>query len=214
MIKVIENSLDISICGEAMTLLRQKAVYFKKLNAIIITDLHFAKAGHFRNAGIPVPVEAALADLENLNLLLNEFNPEKLIILGDLFHAGENFDMRYFEEWRNENDNLRIILVKGNHDILKDIYYDQLGIEIHSNKLELDNLILKHNYSYSDSYKYQLVGHVHPAVRVYGRGRQGLTLPCFCFKENYGILPAFGSFTGRHVINPDENDKIFVITHS
>lgn len=211
MVNVIKNSIDIKINSEVLTLLSQKAIYFRKYNALLIADLHFAKAGYFRDAGIPVPVESALADLENLNLLLNEFNPEKLIILGDLFHAGKNFDMRYFEEWRNENGNLRIILVKGNHDILKDIYYEQLEIEIHTDKLELDNLILRHNYSYSDNYKYQLCGHVHPAVRVYGKGRQALTLPCFYFKENYGILPAFGNFTGRHVINPCENDKVFVI---
>ena len=40
-------------------------------------------------------------------------------------------------------------------------------------------------------------GHVHPGVKL-----GGMRLPCFWFGERVAILPAFGKFTGLHVMRP------------
>ncbi|MCS6939106.1 MAG: DEAD/DEAH box helicase, partial [Roseiflexus sp.] len=58
---------------------------------------------------------------------------------------------------------------------------------------------------------YTLAGHLHPAVRLNGVGRQRVTLPCFWFGAQVGVLPAFGGFTGAALITPEPGDQVFVI---
>jgi len=59
---------------------------------------------------------------------------------------------------------------------------------------------------------YNLAGHVHPAVRLRGFGRQRLRLPCFYFGAQCGILPAFGAFTGLGDLRICEGDRVYVVT--
>ena len=59
--------------------------------------------------------------------------------------------------------------------------------------------------------QYNLSGHLHPGVNLRGKARQSVTLPCFYFGEQAGLLPAFGTFTGIARIQPKKNDKVFAI---
>ncbi|MDQ3020554.1 MAG: ligase-associated DNA damage response endonuclease PdeM [Bacteroidota bacterium] len=214
MINIHKNSIDVIINDEVFTLLPQKAIYYKKEKAIIVTDIHLGKTGHFRNAGIPVPADLAFVDLEILDDLLNDINLkiERLIVLGDLFHSKLNIDWRIFEEWRIKNRHIKIQLIKGNHDILSDEVYRTLNIEVFDLAI-MNKFMLVHKYKDEDQINglYKICGHIHPAVRIYGKARQALTLPCFYFGESFGILPAFGRFTGKYIIRPCENDSVFVI---
>jgi uncharacterized protein len=54
-------------------------------------------------------------------------------------------------------------------------------------------------------------GHIHPCVKVAGRGRQREKLACFFFSDEVAVLPAFGSFTGCARIIPEETDRVFAI---
>jgi uncharacterized protein len=56
-----------------------------------------------------------------------------------------------------------------------------------------------------------LAGHVHPAAVIGGRARDSLRLPCFHFGPQVGVLPAFGAFTGMHVMRRGTEDRVFVI---
>jgi metallophosphoesterase superfamily enzyme len=58
---------------------------------------------------------------------------------------------------------------------------------------------------------YVLAGHVHPAAVLGGRAQQRLRLPCFHFGPQVGVLPAFGAFTGMHVLPRGPGDRVFVV---
>jgi len=195
-----------------MLLLPQKAVYFVKEKILLASDIHIGKAGHFRNAGIPVPSELAFTDLETLDKIFSELDVKKLIILGDLFHAELNFDWRILAEWRMKYEFLHFQLVKGNHDILKRAIYEELNIEVFD-AIIFNQFLFIHNFNRAEDADglYKICGHIHPAVRLHGRGRQAATLPCYYFGNSLAILPAFGRFTGKYIINPKENDKVFVV---
>ena len=45
-----------------------------------------------------------------------------------------------------------------------------------------------------------LAGHLHPVCRLSGPARDGLRLPCFVIEPGQLILPAFGAFTGGHLM--------------
>ena len=67
--------------------------------------------------------------------------------------------------------------------------------------------------------RYVVAGHWHPCISVKGRAFERLRLPCFWFGDDtgalpqqaVGILPAFGSFTGMHRIEPRAGDRIFPV---
>jgi metallophosphoesterase superfamily enzyme len=56
-----------------------------------------------------------------------------------------------------------------------------------------------------------LAGHVHPAYRLFGKGRQRLRLPCFYVQAQVSLLPAFGAFTGGMNIERGEKSKVYVV---
>jgi len=74
-----------------------------------------------------------------------------------------------------------------------------------------NNIAITHHPDATDKKVYNLAGHVHPGFRLSGKAKQALTLPCFYFGEDGGLLPAFGAFTGLSRIEPKVNDQIYVI---
>jgi metallophosphoesterase superfamily enzyme len=57
----LEYTYNLTLRGEELTLLPQKAVYFKKQRTLLAADLHIGKSSLFRKEGIPVPAELAVA---------------------------------------------------------------------------------------------------------------------------------------------------------
>jgi metallophosphoesterase superfamily enzyme len=58
---------------------------------------------------------------------------------------------------------------------------------------------------------YALAGHLHPAVVLGGRAHERLRLPCFHFGAAVGVLPAFGAFTGMHVVERRPGERVYVV---
>ncbi|TWR30060.1 ligase-associated DNA damage response endonuclease PdeM [Mucilaginibacter pallidiroseus] len=195
-----------------LLLLPQKAIYWHQQNALILTDVHFGKVGHFRKAGIAIPRNMEQDDLAMLSDLVYEHKPEKLIFLGDLFHSDMNNDWDWFVLWRSQFPQLEIILIKGNHDIIADEHYTTLGVILYK-KLVMGPFVMLHHpladTTQAHAEGYVLCGHIHPGVHMVGRGRQSITLPCFAFAQNQAILPSFGRFTGRVAIVSRKTDHVF-----
>lgn len=216
---MISEVAEHEILGQHLLLLPQKAIYWKEEKTLIISDLHFGKAAHFRKAGIAVPNGNITADILLLGKLIQKYLPETLIFLGDLFHSDFNSDWNLFSNWRKLHPTLKIILVKGNHDIIPSNYYSTLGIEIINKELYLGPFEFAHhpfslNQEISENHPYRICGHLHPGIRLAGKGRQTATLSCFFFSKNQAILPAFGSFTGNFMIKPTEKDHIFCVVRN
>jgi DNA ligase-associated metallophosphoesterase len=207
---------SINLSGEELYLLPEKALYSSRHKTLLAADIHLGKVGHFRLAGIALPGGLAEADLITLDKILNEYDIENIMILGDLFHSGVNYDMNLFAKWRRKNESLEVNLVKGNHDILSDEIYNYFNIKIYKKNYMWNKILLTHQPLGNDlelnGCDYVLCGHVHPAVRLVGKGKQSIKLPCFFFGERQGILPAFGAFTGKCVLKPKAKERVYVIS--
>jgi len=176
---------------------------------LLISDVHLGKISHFRKFGSALPGNAIFQNFIKLDNTVEYFNPESICFLGDLFHSTLNNEWNLFTEWV-ERTQLPIILVAGNHDIIGPHKYEELGITVVS-EWTLDGFLLIHDPQEREDY-YTLSGHIHPAVLLAGKGRQFLKLPCFFRTPKQLILPAFGEFTGTYVMEPQEDDKVYVIT--
>ena len=75
----------------------------------------------------------------------------------------------------------------------------------------LGTFVLNHEPGPAAGGGYALAGHIHPAVRLSSPGERALRLPCFWFGARYGVLPAFGAFTGSASVLPRRGDQVFVI---
>lgn len=210
------NARAFNFKHQRLWLLPQKAIYWQKRKTLLVADLHIGKSGHFRKSGIAVPNEVAQSNLNKLNDIVELTEPEHLIILGDLFHSDINNEWKQFIKWRKSHSQLEVSLVVGNHDILDAENYHKGIINVFQ-KLSVNPFLFIHDISdLSERHKnrYPISGHIHPAVQLKGPGRQAMKLPCFYFGKEYGILPAFGGFTGTHVIEPAKEDQVFMIVDS
>jgi uncharacterized protein len=200
------NNIEFKIEGEDFLLLPQRAIFWISKRILIVSDLHLGKAGHFRKHGIPITKKVHIADLQILHDLLVEHKPDEVILLGDLFHSAENNEWQDFIAFITDFDFVKFVLVQGNHDVF----------EKYPKSLHLTQLLEVPPFSFThiqeNSALYNLSGHIHPGVRVTGLGRQGMTVPCFFFGQSYGVLPAFGQFTGIKKIRPSKQDRVFGIT--
>jgi uncharacterized protein len=189
----------------------QRSIFWEEQKALIVSDLHFGKTGHFRKSGIAVPQSIYKEDLQRLVTLINHFRPDHLIVVGDFFHSHENSELDWFKKWRTEFSSLKIILVKGNHDILKQKWYKEAGIDVIEKELRMDPFLFTHDKCAEYKDLYTFCGHIHPGIYIQGLGKQSLRFPCFYFSKNHCVLPAFSRFTGLALIEPSQNDKIFAV---
>lgn len=208
-----------SVRGQSLCLTPGRAVFWEEEKALIVSDLHFGKSGHFRKAGIGVPQTVFKDDMQRLVMHIQYFQPASLIVVGDMFHSSANRELDLFAKWRSDFNSLRMLLALGNHDILKREWYAGVGIEVFEPGLRIGPFSFCHSpedcYAAEESAKqYVFCGHIHPGVTVNGMGRQRLHFPCFYFTPRYCVLPAFSRFTGTCGIQPGKEDAAFAIVNS
>jgi DNA ligase-associated metallophosphoesterase len=208
----------IQISGQTWILHPGKAVYWEETSTLILTDMHLGKSGHFRKSGIAAPGTVNSRNLERLSRLLKEFNPDRVLILGDLFHSSANRDWLEFEEWIEGAPKTRWQLITGNHDTLHSSFYEAADMITDHELVEKPFHFIHDATDESELDNEHLIrvsGHIHPGISLKGKGRQALRLPCFLFSEsNNIILPAFGEFTGLQRVRPEETDRVFAVVES
>ncbi|MEO5683850.1 MAG: ligase-associated DNA damage response endonuclease PdeM [Chitinophagaceae bacterium] len=195
----------------------ERMLFWEEQQALIVSDLHFGKTGHFRKEGIPVPQSVYKEDLQRLVSQLQFFQPRQLIVVGDMFHSRANKELDWFKKWREDFPALEINLIMGNHDILKRQWYTEAGINIIYHQLLISEFSFMHDInSASDELtlsSYIFSGHIHPGIRISGAGKQSLHFPCFYFTPAFCVLPAFSRFTGLAMVKPAAEDNVFAIVN-
>ena len=205
--------LPVQLAGTELWLLADKAIWWPETQSLLIADLHLGKAATYRQLGQPVPHGTTAENFQRLNALLHRYPSRRLIVLGDFLHARQAKNpatLAALQEWRSAHVAMDITLIRGNHDRNAGDPPAELGIETVGEPLLLGPLALQHEPQPHDTH-HVLAGHVHPAYRLRGKGRQSLRLPCFLFGERVSLMPAFGSFTGAMGVLPEDGERVFVV---
>ena len=210
------NFIKHTILSNSLLLSAGRCIFWEEEKALILSDLHFGKTGHFRKNGIAVPQTIFKEDMQRLTAQVQYFKAEQLIIVGDLFHSDANKEMELFLRWRNDFAQLNIQLIIGNHDILPADWYIKANIICIKHQLQTGPFIFTHDRAECKSADdcYIFSGHIHPAIALFGAAKQSLKFPCFFFTKTYAVLPAFGRFTGMHTIKPAKGDTIFALAEN
>ena len=202
---------NITVIDEILTLTNQRAVFWVSESVLILSDIHIGKTAHFRKHGIPIPEQILQNDLHRLEELIKHFSPEKIVIVGDLFHAEHNNDVKIFKDWMTNFNSLKWILVKGNHDRLSKSLLKGFEFEIF-NEYTLNPFTFIHDDNGHTIEKFTISGHIHPGVFIKGKGRQSIKLPCYQVTKNQLILPAFSLFTGLNTREIPEEAICYAFT--
>lgn len=206
------NGCTHHLLGEDLIMLPQKAIYWPAKKYLILSDLHFGKAAHFRKHGLAVPSEVALENFNTLSALIETTQATAIFFLGDLFHSTHNSEWEEFKAWRKKFPLLIFHLVMGNHDILHKKEYEDLNLIVHPTSYVVAPFVFSHKPMYTASpLGYNIAGHIHPSVQIKGNGRQKLKINCFYFTNHYALLPAFGSFTGSCCLEIKGGDHVFLV---
>lgn len=203
----------INAADETLELFPEKAICWAKEKTLFISDTHFGKTSTFRLSGIPVPAAGLKQDLLKITHLINKTSAERIFFLGDLFHSRMGKTPSVLNtviEWRENNKNIELNLIRGNHDYNAGDPCYELNIKCFDEPYSLAPFVLKHEPGKSDN-GYVLCGHIHPGISLYGKGGFSTKVSCFYFADDYAVLPAFGDFTGTHKIKPKENERVFAV---
>ena len=180
---------------------------------MLIADPHFGKAASFRSHGIAIPRGTTRYDLDRLADLIRLHRPMQLVILGDLIHTARSKSrdvLHELRQWRQEFSDLNIRVIQGNHDRGSGDPPLELKIDLIQNEYRVGAITFSHKPCRRPD-SYTISGHVHPAVGLKGAGRRYERFACFYFASNYAILPAFGSFSGHHLIRPSAEDSVYIV---
>ena len=73
-------------------MLPSRALFLPKTKELFICDIHLGKAEYFQQNGVPLTNNLDENNFERIKAIVKKHSPEKLIILGDLFHSKYSID--------------------------------------------------------------------------------------------------------------------------
>jgi DNA ligase-associated metallophosphoesterase len=200
--------------GARLQLLPQRAACLPDHGVLLVADAHIGKAQSFRKLGVPVPEATTAGTLQRLDDALQASGARHIVFLGDLLHSAQGRGAGTLDavaRWRQRHAGLQLTLVRGNHDGHAGdppAGWGVQGVDEPFTLPGLPQLALCHHPDPRPGV-YVLAGHVHPAAIVSGGRRESLRLPCFHFGPAVGVLPAFGDFTGTHVLPRAPADRVW-----
>ncbi len=206
-------TLKIEPLGISLQLLPEKAIYIEQIRSLLVADVHLGKSETFQASGIPIPNQVNQQTLDRLAALCHTWQPDQLIILGDLLHSRFALTDELLAVWSAFLKTIvtPVTLIVGNHDRPLLTSLERLTITCCPEALALGSLILSHDPHPSND-RLNICGHIHPCLRL-KTGLDNLRLPCFHLdrSENILTLPAFGEFTGGYEIQLTPNSVAYVV---
>jgi DNA ligase-associated metallophosphoesterase len=209
----LDSAAACEVAGERLVLLAERAAYWAARGTLFVADFHLGKAASFRSAGIPMPSGTTTENVERLGRAVDRTRAEHVVFLGDFLHSPAGRAPRTFERfaaWRDARAGLALTIVRGNHDERAGDPPRDWNIACVEAGKALGPFVLNHEPGAARG-GYALAGHIHPAVRLSAQGEPSLRLPCFWFGKRWGVLPAFGAFTGSAEVRPRPGDQVYVI---
>lgn len=170
--------------------------YLPEADWLVVSDLHLEKGSYLRCYGNPVPQLDSQATLHRLSRIINDYQPEVVICLGDSFHDTDSVSRMQDADKALLASLIRQVprwcWVLGNHD---PAIPESVGGERHARLLQ-DTVGLCHEpEAHWPAAEYQLIGHFHPKARI-RQGRHVYRGKSFLIGQKLMIMPAFGQYTG------------------
>ena len=194
---------EILLFKNRLQLLDDKALYLPDEEALLVSDVHLGKAETFQSLGIPISNQMNEENLERLRSLYQQTRPQKLFILGDLFHSRQSLVPEVLIGWDTflKEIDIQTTLIVGNHDRKLVSKLPPFTMDYAVSAIALGPFLLSHEPEMAHRSALNICGHIHPVVKLRSR-TDSLRLPCFFveYESRRLTLPSFGEFTGGYEV--------------
>ncbi len=203
--------LALVTAGGRVRLMHERAVFLEHLNVIVAADLHLGKGETMRVHGVGVPRGELDATLARLGSAVRRSGASRVIVVGDLLHAGVGLTDSMITHVGSFLSGLgaRLQVVVGNHDRAIGRVAQAWGLEVLGETWSEGGFRFIHAPDEQQD-AFTWCGHLHPAV-VLKRGGDGAKLACFWLRRRHGVLPAMGRLTAGGAIRPSRGDGVYAV---
>lgn len=174
----------------------RRAAWFPRERVLAVADLHLGYAWAHRLSGQLMPIPPTNDTLTRLAELQREYEPEEIVVLGDVVHRAMNLSV--LEEEIRELFNAlspksRLTFLAGNHDrdLQKVLQQWLLPIELAASREVGANLLMHGDAASKANGKRIIMGHEHPAISIGDGVTTSQKCPCFLVSDTVVVLPAF-----------------------
>ncbi len=205
----------ITVAGQQIALLPQRAAYWQDEGTLLISDLHLGKVETFASFGVPLP-DVMNHQLATLSAVINATACRRVLILGDLLHAPAGLTTPMIDtvrEWRMGHT-CDFAVVPGNHDRYLDKVADWWDMRVLGSVHREGPFAFTHEPR-TVTAAFTWAGHIHPVYRIRSAS-DALKLWCFVIDETRGmaILPAFCDFTSGGRFERHATTRVFAIAQN
>ena len=181
------NKSSFKFCWEdtLLEMLPSRALFLPETKELLICDIHLGKAEYFQQNGIPLTNNSDKNNFARIKKIVKKYSPEKLIILGDLFHSKYSIDKTLQKKVEDLPEQLKtnVELVVGNHDV---------GCNIKNIKIfdirKTKNITFSHEpVNLENNKTLNICGHYHPKIYIKNNGDK-LSFRCFAMDKNKNCL--------------------------
>jgi uncharacterized protein len=167
---------------------RERALYLERERTLVIADIHWGYAHCHRRQGNLLPLWGNEACAHRLGLLMERYNPLRIIWLGDSLHTPDA--AAFAEEFLDRlSPMLEVIIIRGNHDRRwrrADVDEYRMGDYVFHHG---DQEVIRRPSSI------EVIGHIHPAFTWSDGAGMRLKVPVLVESAHRLILPAFSDWS-------------------
>lgn len=192
--------LSITVKGELVHLLPQRALYRPKHRTLYVADLLWR-------------TPAAHDELRRLTAALKSVGARRLVILGGLVSTPELEPavITAVEKWRAVDPALHIDLVASDHAQSLDALPASWHMHTLPPLFDDAGFVLSHVPA-PDAEGFVLCGALNPTWKMYGRGKQEMILPSFVQTARMLVFPAFSHFMSTPRYRFDDLEHVYGVT--
>ena len=176
------------------------ALFHQAEGWLAVADLHFGYELSQRAAGRLVPLWGMTSIEDRRQELLAEYQPRRVVILGDLVHDAAS--IRPATAFLNRlRERCEIIALAGNHD------RHAANVIKFGARWETPDFVFQHgDCEAKEQGRIRIIGHHHPAASLTDGAGLRLKFPAFVQQKDCWILPAFSPWAGG-VAWPDDGES-------
>lgn len=174
-------------------------LFIEKYRMLVIADMHIGYEESLIEQGIHLPFSQYRKMKRMLSELINNLEPETVVLLGDVKHE---FGTATRQEWTEVMDLLdflkkyvkKVLVVRGNHDNFLIPILKKKNVPLYDPSYEINDILFIHGHkeiSLNDvTQKIIIMGHEHPAIIL--RDELGIKHKFKCFLH--------GKINGKEII--------------
>jgi metallophosphoesterase superfamily enzyme len=213
--------IPVKFAGHRMLLDAGGVLLWPQQDLLIFSDLHLEKGSFLSQFANPLPRFDSKDTLKRMHLLMQRYDCEHIVCLGDSLHDGNALSRMQTDDLEQLNFLVKSVgkwtWILGNHD--PDIPPEILGdrapfLQIHNVLLvhepevldtqSNDGELARHVHNQQVRADAQIIGHYHPKSS-YKLANRKVTGKSFVCGDAILLMPAFGKYAG----GLDINDKAF-----